>query len=300
MVCLKPDKESRDVTASAHKFKIACVQLCTGRDRAANMVQVTAFIREAADQGADLIVTPEMTAMMEGNTKELFAHSSPQAEDESLKEFCALARDVRSWLVIGSLAIKVTADKLANRSFVISPEGEIVANYDKIHMFDVSLPDGEVYRESRNYLPGTQTVAVDLPWGRMGLSVCYDLRFPTLYRALAQAGADFLAIPSAFTVPTGEAHWQVLLRARAIENGCYVFAPAQDGVHENGRKTYGHSLIVSPWGEVLAQASPGLGLIFADIDLEQVKEARRRIPSLDHDRDFVLSDPSFSRSVTAS
>jgi predicted amidohydrolase len=175
---------------------------------------------------------------------------------------------------------------LANRSFLIDPKGAVRARYDKIHMFDVDLGKGEVYRESKSYAAGTKAVTARLPWGRLGMTVCYDLRFPQLYRALAQEGADFLSVPSAFTRPSGSAHWHVLLRARAIETGCFVFAPAQCGVHEGGRKTYGHSLIVDPWGEVLADGGNEPGFITARIEPERVIEARRRIPSLDHDRRF--------------
>jgi deaminated glutathione amidase len=193
------------------------------------------------------------------------------------------------WLHVGSIAVLVGNGKIANRSLLFSPQGAVAARFDKLHMFDVELPGGESYRESRNYQAGSAGVIADLPWGSLGLTVCYDLRFPHLYRALATAGADFLAIPSAFTRQTGEAHWHVLIRARAIENGCFVFAAAQAGRHESGRETYGHSLIVSPWGDVIAEADSQSGVIVADIRPEEVEKARRRIPSLQHDRPFEIS-----------
>jgi predicted amidohydrolase len=185
----------------------------------------------------------------------------------------------------------VSADRAANRSFLINRKGEIVARYDKIHMFDVDLASGESYRESRNFRPGELAVIANLPWGRLGLTVCYDLRFPALYRALAEAGVSFLTVPSAFTRQTGEAHWQVLLRARAIENGCFVFAAAQGGRHENGRETFGHSLVVDPWGRILAEGGTEPGVVIADIDSAAVADARARIPSLQHGRRFEILEP---------
>ncbi len=190
-------------------------------------------------------------------------------------------------MLVGSLPIKIAVDKLANRSFLITPEGTVAARYDKIHMFDVNLGNGESYRESKNFGPGEKAVGCDLPWGRLGMTVCYDLRFPHLYRALAKTGASFLSVPSAFTKPTGDAHWHVLLRARAIESGAFVFAPAQGGRHENGRETYGHSLIIAPWGEVIAEAGTEPCVIMAEIDPAKVTEARGRVPSLTHDRPFT-------------
>jgi predicted amidohydrolase len=192
---------------------------------------------------------------------------------------------------IGSLAIRISPDRAANRSFLIDPKGDILARYDKIHMFDVDLAGGESYRESRNYRPGELAVLADLPWGRLGLTVCYDLRFPALYRALAEAGATMLAIPSAFTKQTGEAHWHVLIRSRAIENGCFVFAAAQGGRHENGRDTFGHSLIVDPWGRTIAEGGTEPGVIVAEINPAEVVNARARIPSLQHGRRFEIVEP---------
>jgi predicted amidohydrolase len=220
----------------------------------------------------------------------LFERTRPEAEDTALAAFRALAAELDIALLIGSLAVKVAPDRLANRSFLIGPDGAVQARYDKIHMFDVDLPGGETYRESRNYRPGAQAVLTDLPWGRLGMTVCYDLRFPHLYRALAKAGADFLSVPSAFTRQTGEAHWHVLLRARAIETGCFVFAPAQCGRHANGRETYGYSLVVSPWGEVLADGGAEPGVTLARIEPGAVAEARARIPAWAGDQPFALAE----------
>jgi predicted amidohydrolase len=209
----------------------------------------------------------------------------------SLAEFRGLARALSLYVHVGSLAIKVSPDKAANRSFLIDPKGEIAARYDKIHMFDVDLGNGESYRESRSYRPGELAVLADLPWARLGLTICYDLRFPALYRALAEAGASILAIPSAFTRVTGEAHWHALIRARAIENGSYVLAAAQGGLHENGRETYGHSVVVDPWGRVVAEGGVEPGVVMADIDLSETAKARAKIPSLQHGRRFEVIEP---------
>ena len=270
-------------------FKAACVQMRTGLDVAANIAAASALIREAKGKGADFIATPEMTSLFEAESDALFAKTKPEADDLALKAFRALAHELKVWLLIGSLPIRVAERQCANRSFLIDANGAIAKTYDKIHMFDVDLPNGEVYRESRNYRPGEQAVVADLPWGKLGMTVCYDLRFPQLYRALAKAGASFITIPAAFTHTTGMAHWHVLQRARAIETGCFVIAPAQAGTHENKRRTYGHSLIVAPWGEILAEAVEEPGVILAEIDPAKVAEARGRVPSLSHDRRFTLS-----------
>jgi predicted amidohydrolase len=267
-------------------FRAACVQLRSGLDIAANVAAATKLIRDAKAAGAAFIATPEMTSLFEAETDALFAKVKVEADDAALKAFRALAEELSLWLLIGSLPIKVGERQCANRSFLIDPKGKITARYDKIHMFDVDLPGGEVYRESRNYRPGESASLADLPWGKLGLSVCYDLRFPQLYRALAKAGASFLAIPAAFTHVTGQAHWHVLQRARAIETGCYVIAPAQGGTHENGRRTFGHSLIVDPWGAILAEAGEDPAIVVADIDPAKVTEARGRVPALTHDRPF--------------
>jgi predicted amidohydrolase len=272
-------------------FKAALVQMRSGLDPRANLAAATAAIEEAGRAGADYVLTPEMTNIMEVKRERLFAVLVDEEHDVCLAAFRELARRLAIYLHVGSLAIKVSPDKAANRSFLIDRKGEIVARYDKIHMFDVDLANGESYRESRNYRPGELAVISDLPWGRLGLTICYDLRFPALYRALAEASASFLAVPSAFTRQTGEAHWQVLLRARAIENGCFVLAAAQGGRHENGRETFGHSMVVDPWGRVLAEGGTEPGLVMAEIDPALVADARARIPSLQHGRRFELLEP---------
>lgn len=267
-------------------FRAACVQLNAGREIAPNIAAACALIREARAGGAQFVLTPENTGMIEPKRARLLEKARPEPDHPAIPAFADLAAELGIWLLIGSLQIKLDAETCANRSLLFDPRGRIAARYDKIHMFDVDLADGESYRESRSFRSGTEAVTADLPWGRLGMSVCYDLRFAHLYRALAQAGAAFLSVPSAFTVPTGRAHWHVLLRARAIETGCYVLAPAQCGEHAEGRRTYGRSLIVAPWGEIVAEAGDEPGLIYADIDPAKVEEARRMVPALRHDRRF--------------
>jgi deaminated glutathione amidase len=267
------------------------VQMRSGLTPAANLDTAVKLIGDAKAAGADYVQTPEMTNIMDIKRERLFAAMVPEEEDTSLARFRELARALGIWLHIGSLGIKVSPDRAANRSFLIDPAGEIVARYDKIHMFDVDLANGESYRESRNFRPGESAIAADLPWGRLGFTICYDLRFPSLYRALAEAGASFIAIPAAFTKQTGEAHWHVLIRARAIENGCYVFAAAQGGMHENGRATFGHSLVVDPWGRIVAEGSTEPGVVIAKIDPAEVAAARGRVPSLQHGRRFDIVEP---------
>jgi predicted amidohydrolase len=281
-------------------FRVGLVQMRTGRDVERNVADAGSLIREAARQGAQYVQTPEITTLMEMDRARLFAAVRPEEGNAAIARFRALAHELDIWLHVGSMAILLANGKIANRSFLISPAGEIEARCDKIHMFDVKLPGGESYRESKNYAAGDAAVVAELPWGTLGLTVCYDLRFPHLYRALAKAGADFLAIPSAFTRQTGEAHWHVLMRARAIENGCFVFAAAQAGKHESGRETYGHSLIVSPWGEVIAEAGSDAGVMVADVKPADVEAARQRIPSLQHDRPFQVVRASAMRAKAAS
>jgi predicted amidohydrolase len=276
---------------STGTFKAAMIQMRTGLAPAANIEAAARMIGEAKTAGADYVLTPEMTNIMEVKHERLFATIVEEDADTSLATFRELARKLGIYVHVGSLAIKVSPDRAANRSFLINPKGDIAARYDKIHMFDVDLSGGESYRESRTYRPGEQAVLADLPWGRLGLTVCYDLRFPALYRALAEAGATMLAIPSAFTQQTGEAHWHVLMRARAIENGCFVFAAAQGGKHENGRETFGHSLIVDPWGAILAEGATQPGVVMAEIEVGEVTKARSRIPSLQHGRRFEIVEP---------
>jgi len=272
------------------RFKAACIQLSSAREVEPNILAASALIRAARDEGADLIMTPEVSDMMEPRRTERVAKAKDEASHAMLAAFRDLARETGAWLLLGSAVVRREDgdERLANRSFLIAPDGAIAARYDKIHMFDVELAGGESYRESNAFRPGEAAVLAPLPWGMLGMTICYDLRFPHLYRALAQAGADFLSIPSAFTVPTGRAHWHVLMRARAIENGAFVFAPAQWGEHAEGRKTYGHSLIVAPWGEILAEAEDGTGYIIAEIDPAAIADARRAVPALRHDRPYAL------------
>jgi predicted amidohydrolase len=278
-------------TEQSQTFRAGLIQMRSGRDPAANLDAAVKMIGEAKAAGADYVQTPEMTNIMELSREKLFATITPEEFDVCLTALRDLARKLSLYIHIGSLAIKVSPDKAANRAFLIDPKGEIVARYDKIHMFDVDLSNGESYRESRNYRAGELAVVTDLPWARFGISICYDLRFPSLYRAAAEAGASVLTIPSAFTRQTGEAHWHILMRARAIENGCFVLAAAQGGTHENGRETFGHSLVVDPWGRVIAEGGSEPGVIMAEIDSAAVAAARARIPSLQHGRRFEIVEP---------
>jgi predicted amidohydrolase len=278
-------------TGKTSTFRVGLIQLRSCRSPQANVDAVAKLIGEAKSGGADYVQTPEMTNIMEVSREQLLASIVAEEIDTTLATFRELARKLAIYVHAGSLAVKASPDKAANRSILIDPHGEIVARYDKIHMFDVDLASGESYRESRNFRPGELAVVCDLPWGRLGLTVCYDLRFPALFRALAEAGSSFIAIPSAFTRQTGEAHWHVLNRARAIENGCYVLAAAQGGKHENGRETFGHSLVVDPWGRVIAEGGTEPGVIYADVDPAEVAAARARIPSLQHGRRFEVVEP---------
>ena len=271
---------------SDQKIKTACVQLRCGDDVAQNVRDAAELIRAAHKDGAQFIATPENTDLMARDGGSKLEKTFAEKDAPAIPQFCALAEELGIWLLVGSLAIKVSPGKTANRSYLIGPNGRVGARYDKIHLFDVNLPSGETYRESNTVEPGAEAVTVSLPWGRIGLSVCYDLRFPQLYRTLAKAGAEILTVPSAFTETTGKAHWHVLLRARAIENTCFVVAPAQGGTHANGRKTYGHSLIVGPWGDILAEAGTDPGFISAELDLGEIAATRARLPSLHHDRPF--------------
>jgi predicted amidohydrolase len=278
-------------------FTAACIQFTGGPDPEPNLRQVADLIRRARERDADLIMTPEASNFIESGRRRR-DKVRREADDPFLAGMRELARETGAWLLLGSLVIDPAGEpgaepgeeRLANRSFLIDAAGAIAARYDKIHMFDIDLPGGESYRESNAYRPGGATVVAETPWGRLGMTVCYDVRFPHLYRALAHAGADFLSVPSVFTVPTGRAHWHVLLRARAIENGCFVFAPAQWGEHAAGRKSYGHSLIVDPWGEVVADGGEETGIVTAQIDPERIAEARRMVPSLQHDRRFTAPE----------
>jgi predicted amidohydrolase len=270
-------------------IRAALIQLRSGTDMARNAAEASALIREAAGQGASFVATPEMTNILEPDRPRLRSLAKPEREDASVAAFSVLAQELGLWLSIGSLALQGPGEKLVNRSLLFTPDGGIAARYDKIHLFDVDLPTGESLRESHAYDGGAEAVLVETPVGAIGLTICYDMRFPHLYRALAKAGAKLFTVPSAFTVPTGRAHWHVLLRARAIETGSFILAAAQGGRHESGRETYGHSLIVSPWGEVLAEAGTEPGIVIADIDLAQADLARARIPALVHDRSMSLT-----------
>ncbi len=271
-------------------FTVACVQLNAGEDMAANIDAAAAGIRDARAAGADFITLPENVSMMAYRANDIRAKAMAENDHHALIRFRELARDTGAWLLIGSLGIKLDDERIANRSYLVDPEGAIVARYDKIHMFDVELPGGESYRESASFRSGDAATLAETPWGPVGLTVCYDLRFPHLYRALAQAGARFLTVPSAFTRTTGRAHWHVLLRARAIETGSFVIAPAQCGDHPGKRQTYGHSLIVAPWGEVLADGGETPGIVTAKIDPAKVDKARAMVPALAHDRAFSGPD----------
>ena len=276
---------------NAGSFSAAMIQMRSSLTLGANIDDAVRMIGEAKAAGADYVLTPEMTNILVAKREQRFAVIAEEESDNALATLRELARQFGIYIHIGSLAIRISHDRAANRSFLVDPKGDIAARYDKIHMFDVDLAGGESYRESRNYRPGDSAVLADLPWGRLGLTICYDLRFPALYRALAEAGATMLSIPSAFTKQTGDAHWHVLVRARAIENGCFVFAAAQGGKHENGRDTYGHSLIVDPWGRIIAEGGTEPGVVMARIDPAEVTKARARIPSLQHGRRFEIVEP---------
>ena len=270
-------------------LKVACIQTNSKSDPNINIREVSSLIRAARSNGAELITTPEVVGMLEPNREKALKKAQPENYHGVLREFQALSRDLAIWLLIGSISIKLSNGKLANRSFLINPDGQIIARYTKIHMFDVEVNDGSIYRESATYQPGTSACLARTPWGLVGLTVCYDIRFPALYRDLAKAGAKIIFIPSAFTEVTGEAHWHILQRARAIENGCFIVSAAQTGMHEQNRKTFGHSIIVDPWGNILADADKDVGFITADLDLNLVDEVRKKIPSLTHDREYSKS-----------
>jgi predicted amidohydrolase len=265
--------------------RIALLQAQSGIDPGRNAAALVEAVRQASAGGAAMVFTPEMSGLLDRDRARAAAHVRVEEEDEVLAAVRAAAREHGLWVHLGSLALKVDGERLANRSFVIDDRGEIRARYDKIHLFDVDLPTGESWRESATYRPGERLVVVEgTPVGRLGLSICYDLRFPALFAALAEAGAETVAVPAAFTVPTGQAHWQVLLRGRAIEAGLFVVAAAQAGRHEDGRETYGHSLVAGPWGEVLREMNGEPGLAFAEVDLGRIAESRGRVPALQHRR----------------
>ncbi len=271
--------------------RAACIQMRSTTDVATNLEEALRLIRVAAAEGAEFIATPEMTNLLDIRPGQARPKIKLEAEDACLAALSALAAELGVTLLIGSLAVALPDDdRFANRSFLIGPDGSVLARYDKIHMFDVEVGDGQTYRESKAYRAGREAVLARTPIAQVGMTICYDVRFPHLYRTLAQAGAELITVPAAFTRVTGEAHWHALLRARAIETGCFVLAPAQGGLHEDGRETYGHSLIVSPWGEILAEAKgEEPGIILADLDLHQVAKARARIPALRNDQEIRLT-----------
>ena len=272
----------------ASTFRVACVHNCAEREMTPSIAALTPLIRAAATDGAELIQLPEMATMLEPRNELVVQKARLEADDPGLAACRGLAAETKTWILIGSLLIREPgAGKVVNRSYLLDSSGAIVARYDKLHLFDVDLPSGEQYRESATVKAGDRAVLAPSPWGLIGLSVCYDLRFAYLYRALAQAGALYLAIPAAFTHTTGSAHWHVLVRARAIETGCYVFAANQSGTHAEGKRTWGHSLIVDPWGKVLADGGEAVGFITAEIDPAEVEKARAMVPALRHDREFA-------------
>lgn len=271
-------------------FRAACLQLNSGSNLAVNLATVKTMVAEAAKSGAQLVLTPEYSLMMDGSGRVMRAGALDADGGATLVELQKLARSNKIWLLLGSLTLKTGEERIVNRSYLIAADGTVVATYDKIHMFDVTLPDGKVIRESSSYRPGEQAVIAETPWGLLGMTVCYDLRFPHLYRALAQRGAQFINVPASFQRQTGKAHWHTLLKARAIENAAYILAPAMCGEHPGNRQTYGHALIVDPWGEVLADGGEEPGIIYADIDPARVAKIRGMMPSLRHDRPYAVID----------
>ncbi|TVR05882.1 MAG: carbon-nitrogen hydrolase family protein [Salinarimonadaceae bacterium] len=271
------------------RLKVACIQMRSGRDPARNRDDAVRLVEEAAAVGARYIQTPEMTSLVERDRARIFAHIDQQGEDGTLSALRDVARARRVVVHIGSLPVR-DGEKIANRAFVIDEDGEIRAIYDKIHLFDVDLPNGETWRESATYSAGSKAVIAHTAIGAVGLAICYDIRFPQLYRAYGQAGAQIIGAPACFTNQTGEAHWVVLNRARAIETGSFMISAAQGGTHEDGRETFGHSIIVSPWGHVLAEGGTEPGVFGAEIDLAEVDAARTRLPTLRHDREFALRE----------
>jgi len=269
-------------------FRLACLQVNSGSDYQSNLSTVTTMAREAAGAGAQFILTPEYALMMDGSGKVMRERAFAADGAPALDALQSLARELGVWFLAGSLTLRVDEERIANRSFLISTEGRVVASYDKIHMFDVTMPDGRVIRESSTYRPGDQAVVADMPWGRLGMTVCYDLRFSGLFRVLAQAGAQFISVPSSFQRQTGKVHWHTLLRARAIESESFIIAPAMCGDHSGNRQSYGHTLIIDPWGEILAEGGEAPEIVYADIDAARVAKVRGMMPSLEHDREYRL------------
>ena len=270
------------------QFRVACIQTCTGSDPVNNMYKMLLMINQAVVGGADFVLTPEAINFGTSNREDMMKKAQTEEKDRTVQAFSQIAKEKEIWLLAGSLILIGQDNKLFNRSILFSPNGNRVAHYDKIHLFNVNLPNGESYRESDMYQAGNRAIVANTDFGKIGLSICYDIRFPELYRSLTQSGAIFLAVPSAFTQITGQAHWHHLICTRAIETGSFIFAPAQTKINENGRHTYGHSLIVDPWGKILADAKMEEGIIYAYIDTQQVKQVREQIPVLDHIKDFTV------------
>lgn len=268
-------------------LKVACLQFSAAPDVAENLRVLEKMIREAAGRGARLIATPENSCHIRGKSSDKLSSAYSEESHPFIETMSALAKELDIFILIGSISI-LLGDRLANRSLFFGPSGKIISSYDKIHLFDVDLDKGESYRESDYFKGGDKLALADIDAAKIGLTICYDVRFSYLYRALAKAGAGIIAVPAAFTVPTGEAHWEVLLRARAIETGSFIIAPAQTGEHEGGRKTWGHSMIINPWGKILAEAGTEQEIIYADLDLAEIKKARNSIPALRHDKEFSL------------
>jgi predicted amidohydrolase len=269
-----------------NRLVAACIQTNTCQDIRANLEKIKPMIREAADRGAELITLPENVCLIGTKRDALFAQSPREEDHPAIAFFRAEAQKTKTWILAGSVPVATECDRLANRSLMFNPRGNIVARYDKIHMFDAALSETEIYRESRNYRPGHCAVTAETPWGKIGMTICYDLRFPQLHRALAKAGAVIITSPAAFVATTGRLHWHILCRARAIETGCFVIAPGQCGMHNAERLSYGHSLIIAPSGEILAEAGEQPTIIMAELDMDEVAEARRKLPNLQHDCDF--------------
>jgi predicted amidohydrolase len=272
---------------SSESVRIACLQMNSGSEFTTNLTTFSAMARKAAERGAEFILSPEYFLMMDGSGRVMREAALDEQGEPAISALTALAREIQVWLLAGSITLKSGEGRMCNRSLLISAGGDVVAAYDKIHMFDATLPDGKVIRESSAYRPGERAVLAQTPWGTLGMTVCYDLRFPGLYRALAQAGAILITVPSSFQRQTGRAHWHALLRARAIENECFVLAPAMCGDHAGDRQSYGHSLVVDPWGEVVAEGGESPEIVYAEIDTRRAARIRGMIPSLDHDRPFV-------------
>lgn len=272
---------------NAGSVRIACLQMNSRNEFAANLTTFSAMVREAAAGGARFILSPEYFLMMDGTGRVMREAALDERGEPALSAITALARELEVWMLAGSITLKSGDGRMCNRSVLVSAEGRVVATYDKIHMFDVTLPDGKVIRESSAYRSGERAVLAETPWGKLGMTVCYDLRFPGLFRALAQAGAEFISVPSSFQRQTGKMHWHTLLRARAIENECFILAPAMCGDHPGNRQSYGHTLVVDPWGEVVGEGGESPEIVYAEIEPRRVANVRGMIPSLEHDRPFA-------------